>query len=117
MVQILSSKAPKTMRVRILREVSLGMGIMTIEGDVWEVSRAIACDLISANSAERVFAEGEIIIRPTEREIISEGPDDPEPKLISRIPERERKPRQRAEFPPNLLAHHVLTENMLRRLR
>jgi len=94
---IISRKQPKTMR--ILRDVSVGYGKHAIEGDVWEVSRFAADMLISSDSAERVIAPDEIVIEPSEPEVISEGKNDPAPKPISK---GERKPRARIPMSENL---------------
>lgn len=44
----------------------------------------------------------EIILMPGDPEVISKGENEPSPRLISRIPDSERKPRVRTEFPRNL---------------
>lgn len=102
---VISSRTPSTMKVRILRSVYMGDGKEALEGDVWEVSRYDADTLISGDSAIRVIDPDEIVIQPTEREIIARSDSDPAPKLISKS---ELKPRPRMRIPPNLLIGHVL---------
>jgi hypothetical protein len=59
-------------------------------------------------SAERVTEPGEIEVRSAGLEVLARGGNDPEPKMISRIPDHARKPRQRIEFPPNLSLGNLL---------
>lgn len=72
------------------------------------MSRSDAFGLIEVESAERLVEPGQIEIRPSGLEVISKGEDDPQPRLISKLPERERKLRWRPQFPPNLLLGHCL---------
>lgn len=111
------SSAPTTVKVRILRQVSLGLGLVALEGDIFEMCRADAVDLMAAGSAERFTEPGEFEIRPAGLEVISKGPNDPEPKLISRVPERERKPRPPTMIPLNGHLHIQGFEFVLARSR
>jgi hypothetical protein len=95
------SSTPKTVKVRILRPVTLGAGITAIEGDLWELARADAIDLIAAESAERVTEPGEIEIQTPGLKVSCQAEEDPKAMLISRVPERERKPRAPTLIPLN----------------
>jgi hypothetical protein len=97
----ISGSVPKTVKVRILREVSIKFRLVALEGDVWELCRADAVDLIAMESAERVTETGELEVRPAGLEVLARGENDPEPKLISRIPEHARKPQPRTPVPLN----------------
>ena len=104
----ITSQSPKSVKVRILRQVVVKPGAVALEGDVWELSRADAFDLIAVDSAERLTEPGEVEIRREGLEVLAKGPNDPEAKLIRRIPESERKPHPRVEFQPNILIGHLL---------
>jgi hypothetical protein len=107
----ITSSSPKTVKVRILREVWLGAGVAALLGDIWELSRADAVDLLAVDSAERVTAPGEIEIRSAGLEVIAKGDEDPEPRLIFRIPESQRPPRAPVRVPLN---GHLWTPTQLR---
>ena len=98
----ISTSSPKTVKVRILREVTIKPGVVAIVGDVWELARVDAIDLIAADSAARVITPGEFEIQREGLEVIAPSENDPQPKLLSRIPLRDRKPRPPTLLPLNL---------------
>jgi len=92
---------PKILRIRILQPCNVGGGKTAIEGDVWDLATAGALALITAEQAERIVLDDGVIELRERVEVYAESPDDPAPKLISRIPERERKPRPKTLVPLN----------------
>lgn len=92
---------PLVMKVRILEPCGI-RGTGALEGDEWLLARAEALTLLDAGQAERITSEDEPVELREPIEIYSEGPDDPAPRLVKRIPENERKQRPRIEMPQNL---------------
>lgn len=92
---------PKILRVKVLHPCTVSAGRTAMEGDVWDLAAASAVSLMSAEQAERIVTDDNIVELHDPIENYSEGPGPPAPKLISRITESQRKPRPPALVPLN----------------
>lgn len=102
----LKTGLPRTLRVRILKEVSVD-GKVAYPGDVWMVPVADALGLIDAEQAERIVDPNVVEVRE-KLEVYANSVDDGPARMISRLPESERPRRPRVVIPPNLQIGHVL---------
>ena len=82
--------------------------------DVWNLAVAEALSLMDWEQADRIVLNDTVEIRD-KIEVYSLSPDDPAPKLLSRLSESERKPRLRTPISQNLQTGHIISVHLRRR--